>query len=82
MLNNFSGIHETTQCPYCLWGFVFGYCPSNTATGFSGVGSRMVEFFYISPEITAEKLSIGVIVLGVIFIIIGYIKAESLYTVK
>ncbi len=45
-------------------------------------GPEMVEFFYISPEITAEKLSIGVIIVGVIFIIIGYIKAEALYTVK
>ncbi len=45
-------------------------------------GPEYVEWFYVSPEITAEKLSIGVMIIGVIFIVIGYIKADSLYTVR
>lgn len=42
-------------------------------------GPEHVEWFYFSPDITAEKLSIGVMILGIIFIVIGHVKADSLY---
>lgn len=45
-------------------------------------GPEYVEWFYISPEITAEKLSIGVMAVGIALIIVGYIKADSLYMAK
>lgn len=45
-------------------------------------GPEHVEWFYFSPEITAEKLSVGVIILGITFIVIGYIKADSLYMTR
>lgn len=37
-------------------------------------GPELVYYFYFSPEITAEKLSIGVSFLGVFLIIISYKK--------
>lgn len=45
-------------------------------------GPEHVEWFYLSPEITAEKISIGVIILGITFIVIGHIKADSLYMTR
>lgn len=35
-------------------------------------GPDFVSDFYTSPEITAEKISIGVIIFGVSLILIGY----------
>jgi hypothetical protein len=40
------------------------------------------HWFYVSPDITAEKISIGVIILGLAFVILGYKKADSLYSVR
>lgn len=37
-------------------------------------GPDYVHHFYTSSEITSEKISIGVIVLGISFIILGYKK--------
>jgi len=45
-------------------------------------GSDYVHWFYVSPDITAEKISIGVIILGLAFVISGYKKADSLYSVR
>ena len=45
-------------------------------------GPEMVLDFYISPEITAEKLSIGVIGLGIFFIILAHKKRNSIYEVR
>lgn len=45
-------------------------------------GPDYVYWFYVSPDITAEKISIGVIILGLAFIILGYKKADSLYSVR
>jgi hypothetical protein len=45
-------------------------------------GPDYVHWFYVSPDITAEKISIGVIILGLAFVILGYKKADSLYSVR
>lgn len=37
-------------------------------------GPDFVHHFYTSPEITSEKISIGVIILGISFILLGYKK--------
>ena len=37
-------------------------------------GPELVSNFYTSPEITSEKISIGVIVLGLGLILVGYKK--------
>jgi hypothetical protein len=37
-------------------------------------GPEFVLDFYTSPEITAEKLSIGIIVLGLGLVLLGYKK--------
>ncbi|MHA7734197.1 hypothetical protein [Nitrosopumilus sp. S6] len=37
-------------------------------------GPDFVHHFYISSEITSEKISIGVIALGISFILLGYKK--------
>ena len=37
-------------------------------------GPDFVYHFYTSSEITSEKISIGVIVLGISFILLGYKK--------
>jgi hypothetical protein len=39
----------------------------------------MVFDFYISPEITAEKVSIGVLGLGVFMIFLAYKKRKSIF---
>ncbi|WP_316505471.1 hypothetical protein [Nitrosopumilus sp.] len=41
-------------------------------------GPDFVVDFYISPEITAEKLSIGVIGLGLFMLFLGYKKKDSI----
>ena len=41
-------------------------------------GPDFVVDFYISPEITAEKLSIGVIGLGLFMLLLGYKKKDSI----
>lgn len=42
-------------------------------------GSEMVLDFYISPHITAEKISIGVFGLGFIMIFLAFKKRNSIY---
>ena len=41
-------------------------------------GPDFVMDFYISSEITAEKLSVGVIGLGLIMLFLGYKKKDTL----
>lgn len=41
-------------------------------------GPDFVVDFYISPEITVEKLSIGVIGLGLFMLFLGYKKKDSI----
>ena len=41
-------------------------------------GPDFVVDFYISPEITAEKLSIAVICLGLFMLFLGYKKKDSI----
>jgi len=45
-------------------------------------GPEYVEWFYVSPDITAEKLSIGVLVAGIALILVGYLKADSLFMTR
>ncbi|WKT58746.1 hypothetical protein QVH35_05300 [Candidatus Nitrosotenuis chungbukensis] len=45
-------------------------------------GPDYLYWFYISPDITAEKISIGVIILGLAFVTLGYKKADSLYSAR
>ncbi|MFM7796071.1 MAG: hypothetical protein ACKO7N_04840 [Candidatus Nitrosotenuis sp.] len=45
-------------------------------------GPEYVEWFYVSPDITAEKLSIGVLVVGIALILVGYLKADSLFMTR
>ena len=41
-------------------------------------GPDFVADFYTSPEITAEKLSIGVIGLGLLMLFLGFKKKDSI----
>ncbi|MGH1569056.1 MAG: hypothetical protein ACRBBZ_07765 [Nitrosopumilus sp.] len=41
-------------------------------------GNGFVVDFYTSPEVTAEKLSLGVIGLGLLMLFLGYKKKDSM----